>query len=731
VIEQVILAILVLFLAPAGLVLRRGGPVSHWFAGWVAAGLGGVLPLLAPAGGTLALSGHLLGPLFPALLLSGTLLLARRPVPPWWLPAALGFGLVRALVAHAGQPTAAFALGLACEPLAVVFAAAVARDAAHGDGPATQLAERLLAPALLALAAMGALHLLWLATGRSPVSLLPLWLVIALPALGVQIQAAADRLRREIRAQLEERVAERTAELAASEERHRAISTLASDFAFKLRIDRQGRLQREWVAGAFEQALGVPPESIDGHGWLRLLDAEGRAEALADYRTILAGEPIALERRIVRPSGEPRWIHLRLAMLRTDAAAGIEVLGSARDVTEWKRAEAERERLARHMEQVQRLESLGILAGGIAHDFNNVLTVIRGNARLALGDLSGDAPVRARLLRIADAAEHAASLTDQMLAYAGKASAALDPLDLSALVRSTADLLRASVSAGATIALELAEDLPAVEGDATGLRQVLLNLVLNGSEAQGERGGRIVVRTACETLKRDDLDGAFGASLAPGPAVVLEVHDEGCGMDPETAGRIFEPFFTTKFSGRGLGLAAVLGIVQAHGGAIRVASAPGQGTSLRVLLPPSVRPAAPAPAAPGDLAGAIRGTVLVVDDDEGVRELAREVLERAGFRVRTVGDGRAALELVRAAPAAIDAVLLDLAMPDMSGEEAFLRLRELRGDLPVVLVTGYDAARAADHFAARGLQGFLRKPWEPEALVEAVQQAAHPPAEPS
>jgi PAS domain S-box-containing protein len=722
VLEVALIPLLALFAVFAVRLLRNTGPVSHWVAGWAAAVIGGVIPFAMPTLPRLELLAQPFGTLYAALLLSGTLALAQRPIPRWWLPGALAFGLLRLAMALRFGAQAGYAVGLLFGPLAVFAAVIVAfRMARSGE---SGLAERLLAPVLALLCVTGAVHLWWHATGRPVSQLVALWLVVVPLALGIQIQATGDRLRRALRRGLEARVAARTRELAASEERYRIISELASDFAFKLRIDRNGLLTREWTAGAFEATLGWRPEDLDGHGWLRLLEPGAREQMIAEYRSIQAGQPVAVERRLVGKDGQPRWIQLRLARVRLDAEGSIEVLGSARDVTELKLAEQESERLARHVERAQRLESLGILAGGIAHDFNNLLTVIRGSARLALDELPAGAPARPRVARIAEAAQHAASLTEQMLAYAGKSSPKRSPLDLGALVASMADLLRASLPERCELVFERGGGLLAIEADAGGMQQVLLNLVLNASEARGDSTARIVVRTAMVQISREELRDAFGnADVAPGDVVELSVSDDGRGMDAATAARVFEPFFSTKFSGRGLGMAAVLGIVQAHRGAICVESEAGHGTRVRALFPPSARrpEASATPRTPAAAVGG--GIVLLVDDDEGILEVTGEVLVRAGFRVLTAHGGGEALDRVREAGVdGVDAVVLDLAMPDMSGEEVFLRLRELRSDLPVILVTGYDAASIADRFAARGLAGFLHKPWEPEDLVATLRK---------
>ncbi len=573
--EVALILMLALFAALAARLLRTAGPVAHWATGWGAASLAGVIPVALPTLSYLQLVAQPFGTFYAALVLSGTLLLAQRPVPRWLLPAALGFGVLRAAVAFGFGTQAGYAFALLGEPAAVVAAAFVAFPLTREEQAGR--AERMLAPAMVVLAVTGALHLAWLASGRPMLQIMPLWIVVAPPLLGLQIQASADRLRRALRRAFERSVAERTLELAASEERYRIIAELASDFAFKLRIDHEARLTRVWTAGAFEATLGWRTEDVDGHGWFRMLEPGEREQLISEYRTIETGPPVEFERRFVGGDGRPRWIHLRLVRVHRETGGSLEVIGSARDVTALKLAEQERERLARHVERVQRLESLGLLAGGIAHDFNNLLTVIRGSARLALDELPAGAPARPRVARIAEAAQHAASLTEQMLAYAGKSSPKRTPLDLGALVASMADLLRASVPERCELVFERAGDLLAIEADASGMQQVLLNLVLNASEAREDETMRIVVRTAVVRISREELRDAFGnADIPPGDVVELAVSDDGRGMDAATTARVFEPFFSTKFSGRGLGMAAVLGIVQAHRGAICVESEVGQ-----------------------------------------------------------------------------------------------------------------------------------------------------------
>jgi CheY-like chemotaxis protein len=382
------------------------------------------------------------------------------------------------------------------------------------------------------------------------------------------------------------------------------------------------------------------------------------------------------------------------------------------------------------MHESARLESLGRLSGGIAHDFNNLLSVIPGNARLAEGDLGeGDAPlagkVRGRLARIRTAGEHAALLTDQMLVYAGKAPTDRKVIDVSRSVEAMAELVRAALADGCTLVLDLEPGLW-IEADETQVRQVVLNLVTNAGEALEDGRGRVELRTRRMHVEAADLEGAHGdAPPGPGEYAVLEVSDSGCGMDAETRERIFDPFFTTKFTGRGMGLASVLGIVRAHGGATLLTSEPARGTRVRVLFPCVDGGATSRVAEPSGDAGAARGEgrILVVDDDPDVLDVACEFLRREGFEVRAARGGREAIEQLAADPDAIDAVVLDLSMPGLGGEGAFLEMREIRPALPIVLVSGFSEEFASERFAAPGVADFLRKPYAPEDLVACVRRA--------
>ena len=392
------------------------------------------------------------------------------------------------------------------------------------------------------------------------------------------------------------------------------------------------------------------------------------------------------------------------------------------DVTERRAAERERREMAARLQHSQKLESLGVLAGGIAHDFNNLLAGIMGNTSLALLELPRSAAARPLLERAEATARVASELTRQMLAYSGRGRFVIESLDLSGLVEEMTRLLEVSLSSRAVLRFDIARGLPLVEMDPSQIRQVVMNLVTNASDAVEGTSGSIQVRTGLVRADAAYLDSYWLADgVEVGDFVFVEVSDTGCGMTRETQDRLFDPFFTTKVSGRGLGMAAVLGIVRGHRGAIKVYSEEGEGTTIKVLLPvtvghaisaevPAVEPARPT-------AGAL---VLVVDDEDTVRTIACQVLERLGCRTLSARDGREAVEVFEAQPDDIHLVLLDLTMPVMDGEEAFRAIRAIRPDVPVVLTSGYNRQDTTARFAGKGLAGFLQKPWTALTLQEVV-----------
>jgi signal transduction histidine kinase len=408
--------------------------------------------------------------------------------------------------------------------------------------------------------------------------------------------------------------------------------------------------------------------------------------------------------------------------------------------TQRSRAERERQSSEQKMFETQKLESLGALAGGIAHDFNNLLTVVLGNVALARADHADGASTAESLIEIEAAARKAAELCQQMLAYAGKATLIESEFDLSALARETAELLRASVSKKALQRLELGSDLPRVHADRAQLQQVLVNLVVNASEAMGDVGGTITVRTDLARPSEADLRAAAVAPavLEPVDYVSLEVHDTGHGIEPAAFSRIFEPFFSTKGAGRGLGLAAVAGIARRHRGVLGVTSSAEAGTSFSLLLPatgtsvrrsssrrmPAARSASDALTAPGALVAALDArVVLVVDDEEGVVRVVRRLLGALGLETLAACDGRQALERLGedgGGERRICLVVLDLTMPGLDGVETLGRIRAEHPELPVLLTSGYTAASTELRVRFDAKTRFLQKPFSVAELREAI-----------
>jgi signal transduction histidine kinase/CheY-like chemotaxis protein len=409
--------------------------------------------------------------------------------------------------------------------------------------------------------------------------------------------------------------------------------------------------------------------------------------------------------------------------LRDPVGAVTGVLGVSTNITERRRAEREQAKLQAQLLQAQKLESLGLLAGGIAHDFNNLLTSMLGCASVAQSLLPESSPALGPLDDVVAAARRAADLTRQLLAYSGKGRFEVRAIDLSEDVREISHLLEATLPKGVRLQLELDANLPAVEADPGQIQQVVLNLVVNGVEAIGDEPGTVVVTTGVHDVdEASATDFAGSTPLAPGRYVFVEVRDTGCGMDEATKAKIFDPFFTTKSTGRGLGLAATMGIVRGHKGAVGLFSAPGNGTTFRVLLPASALPVQmddrPTPAG---FSGS--GTVLIVDDDKGVRNTLRMLLRSMGFDVLEARDGREAIEAFAANSDAIAVVVLDLTMPVLGGREVFDELRAVRPGVRVILSSGYDKEETMRRFGAKGLAGFLRKPYTSADLAEKLSAA--------
>jgi PAS domain S-box-containing protein len=425
--------------------------------------------------------------------------------------------------------------------------------------------------------------------------------------------------------------------------------------------------------------------------------------------------PQVSELRMVKKTGTTFWARMEAILARgSDDARACRT--SVSDITDLKRAEEQRLEMEHRLQQTQKLESLGMMAGGVAHDFNNLLTAILGQADLARQELSPLSPIRERVLKIIEASERASDLCLQMLAYTGKRHRVLKRVDLGALVEEMTHLLKTSISKKAILNLKSELETPPIQADASQIRQIVMNLIINASEAMGERGGVITISTGARESDQAYLqETCLENDLPAGLYTYLEVSDTGCGMDEETRRRIFEPFFTTKFTGRGLGLAAVLGIVRTHKGALKLCSEPGRGTTFTVLFP-ALRSnveeeGTETTTEAGSAAWRGRGTLLLVDDEVTLRDVGREMLEQLGFSVLTAADGREAVDLYRRRRGEITGVVLDMTMPQMDGEETFRELRRLDPGVPVVLSSGYAEQDVVSRFAGKGLSGFIQKPY--------------------
>ena len=411
------------------------------------------------------------------------------------------------------------------------------------------------------------------------------------------------------------------------------------------------------------------------------------------------------------------------------------IVGIIRDITDYLNRDDEAILLERQMQHTQKLESLGVLAGGIAHDFNNLLMVILGNADLAINSISPMSAARSNLLEIEKASRRAADLSKQMLAYSGKGQFVVEPIFLGELVKDMAHLLEVSTSKKVMLSYDLDDNLPTFEGDITQIRQVIMNLITNASESIGEDVGVVNLSTGIMYCDRNYLDstetvknGLTDVPLEVGDYIFIEVTDNGSGMEQNTLTKVFDPFFTTKFTGRGLGMSAVQGIVRGHSGAIKVDTAVGKGTTFKILFHTTKQSHE---SIKGDLNNdssevedkqIFSGTVLVVDDEEMVSEVAKQMLEYLGFDVITATNGVEALELLKEHDGKLVCVLLDLMMPKMDGEQTFLEMKRLNLITPAILCSGYNETDAVELLIEKGLSGYIQKPFSIQFMRETLKE---------
>ncbi len=415
---------------------------------------------------------------------------------------------------------------------------------------------------------------------------------------------------------------------------------------------------------------------------------------------------------------------VEMRMVTVEWEGQTNYLACLRDLTERRKSEEERKRLENQMQYAQKLESLGVLAGGIAHDFNNLLMAIVARAGLGLRSVGPESPAHPHLKHIEKSGLRGGELANQMLTYAGRGKPTIHSVNVSQLIKEMAHLLRVSISKRAVLSYDLAQTPPPIQADPSQLRQLVMIMLTNSSEAIGEQSGAITLSTGSITTNLEHLKDWYVAGDVPvGLGVYIDVRDTGPGMDADIIPKIFDPFFTTKFTGRGLGLAALLGIVRAHDGAVVVMSQKGEGTHVRLLFPTSVDEKLNiAPFQPLATSWNPTGTVLVVDDEEDVRVASQLILEEIGFTVIVACDGREGLALYTQHAATITLVLLDLTMPHMNGEELFNAIRQQNMDVPIMLSSGYTEEDASKRFASEGVAGFIQKPYLIDTFIEKIRQ---------
>lgn len=520
---------------------------------------------------------------------------------------------------------------------------------------------------------------------------------------------------------LKKSVHQKTNELASSHKRFQAIFDYASDAIFihnsvtgkildvnQRMTDLYGFTKQEALQMTIVKEISSNDSSYTTDNALNLIHKAAN------------GEPQLFEWHTRHKDGHLFWVEvsMRLANLGDDEC----VIALVRNIDERKKAEVEKMNVELQLRQTQKLESLGVLAGGIAHDFNNILMAIMGNAELAKMRINLESPAVENLERIEVSAARAADLAKQMLAYSGKGKFIVEQINLNGLLEEMLHLLEVSISKKAILRLNLHEHLPTVKADATQMRQIVMNLVINASEAIGAKSGVIAITTGCMDCDSSYLkDIWLDENLKDGLYVYLEIADTGCGMDKETLGKLFDPFFTTKFTGRGLGMSAVLGIVRGHNGAIKVYSEVGKGTSFKILLPASNKPVElfNGHNVNHDWKGS--GTILLVDDEESVRGIGTEMLKELGYTAITATDGRDALEKFKTHPE-INFVIMDLTMPKMDGEQCFRELRILKPDVKVIMSSGYSEQEVCEKFIGKGLAGFIQKPYKLSVLKDVIKK---------
>ncbi len=612
--------------------------------------------------------------------------------------------------------------------------------------------EAIMAAALIAITAT------WSGTNNygpfsfpnSDLALIILQIYLAVVTVVALVTTAAVQERRFIQEKmrnvsesLEKRVAKRTSELATlnkellievnnrkkiekalkeNEDRLSFILDNVTDAIFTLNDKGHFLYQSPSVRTLF--AMGR--KDINRSSFIDCLAIESQEEVRESLAQVIAGtrEVARLEYTLPGEDGSLLW-HATTLTREINQEGSVVLIGVAKDITQQKQAEEERHKLEEQIRNAAKLESLGILAGGIAHDFNNLLTAIMGNCGLAKMQVPQSSKTGNHLIKIEKASLKAAELCQQLLAYSGKGKFVVQALNLNDVIREMMHLLSVSISKKVDIRLEFNESLPYIKADVAQMQQVIMNVITNASEAIGDQTGTIIVKTDVIELDREGLEQYYmGEMLDPGRYIMIEVTDSGEGMDAETIEKIFDPFFTTKFTGRGLGLAAVLGILRSHEASVKITSVVGKGTTFSFIFPPhkfSETQSAAESASGEDEIWYGKGTVLLVDDDDSIREVSRQTLEQAGLQVITAENGEEAVQIYRARRKDIRLVLMDMTMPNLNGREAFVKMRDIDKNVKVILSSGYSEQEATQRIDETGLLGFLQKPYKPQDLLNKIK----------
>lgn len=477
--------------------------------------------------------------------------------------------------------------------------------------------------------------------------------------------------------------------------------------------------QEVYYSPQWKRILGYDEMDASMETWMNLIHPEDKDQVLSAVHEHWERKDkyFASEHRLRSSTGEYKWVFSRGCAQWDDKGSVIRMAGSITDITQRRLLEVQ-------LRQAQQMESIGRLAAGVAHDFNNLLTAILGHTTYIRLRTPPDSQLQPSLISIQKASNQAAELCQQMLAFAGQGRYAAETLDLNSILLETTDLVQVSFSKKITVDVKLFHKSLMAEVDLAQFRQVLLNMLLNAAEAIGEKQGIIAVRTSTVQMTPDFLsDAVLVPKFSEGQFVQIEIADTGCGMSKETLEHIFEPFFTTKLTGRGLGLSAALGIIKAHNGGLKVTSQAGQGTSFRILLPQADLPDRASSSVVDDEIAQWKGsgTVLLVDDDPEVRGLTEILLKELGFNVVMAGDGAEGIQMFLTHANEIVAVILDLTMPQLNGDEVFEQIHAVYPETKVLLASGYSEQEVARKFSRTGLAGFLQKPFTFEQLARKLK----------